>query len=173
MKATIRRSLALVALAAGAFAALAGDPRPPLRDDEIAAIDLAKRLRDRHEGVRLVDTRAADAIAQDRLPGARALIDADLAGFSGDTVVIYADGNVDPGVVDALPRSSGARYLRLRGGLRAWHDEVLFPVLRADATAAQAQRFEARAQLSRYFGGTPRRLDPGAESGRPRSRQGC
>ena len=57
--------------------------------------------------------------------------------------------------------------------MRAWNDEVLFPQLRRDASAPQRRAFEARAQLSRYFGGSPRVIEPGAQTQRSRSRRGC
>lgn len=172
---TVRVSLALTALALGALAAIAASPLPPLADDEIAAVDLALRLRDRRAGLLVVDARSAHAMAQDRLPGARLLAEVDAAILGeADTVVVYADRDVDARTVDTLRRSPGTRrYLRLHGGIEAWNDDVRYPVVRSDASAAQQQRFELRAQLSRYFGGTPRRLDPGAANGRPRSRQGC
>lgn len=171
MSVVARSVLAFAALAVGALAAVAGNPQPPLADDEIAAVDVAAWLRDRKEGLRILDARTVDAFDTDRLPGAQPLADA--APGAGDIVVVYADRDVDSGVADALRRQSGARVLRLRGGLRAWSDEVLFPVIRDDASARQAERFEARAALSRYFGGTPRRLEPGAVVGRTRSRRGC
>jgi hypothetical protein len=77
-------------------------------------------------------------------------------------------------VIDALrPRVGDARLLRLHGGFEAWRDEVLFPHLRADASERERQRFAPRAQLSRYFGGTPRVLEPGTDPAQPRSRRGC
>ena len=171
----VRTTLALAALALGTLAAIAASPLPPLANDEIAAADLAVWLRDRRVGLLVVDARSADAMAQDRLPGARLLVDVDAAMLdAADAVVVYADRDVDVRRVETLRRAPGTRrYLRLHGGIAAWNEDVRYPVVRSDASAAQQQRFEARAQLSRYFGGTPRRLDPGAANGRPRSRQGC
>jgi len=170
----VRTTLALAALALGTLAAIAASPLPPLAGDEVAAVDLAVWLRDRRAGLLVVDARSAEAMAHDRLPGARRLADVDTAMLhAADTVVVYADRDVDARLLDTLRRSAGTRYLRLHGGIEAWNDDVRYPVVRGDASAAQRQRFETRAQLSRYFGGTPRRLDPGAANGRPRSRQGC
>lgn len=167
-----RSVLAVAAFAIGGLAAVAGSSQPPLAGDEVAAVDLAGWLRERREKLRVLDARSADAFDAGHLPGARRLADS-AASDADDTVVVYADRDVDAGVADALRRQSTARVLRLHGGLRAWNDEVLFPVLRGDASAGQRQRFEARAALSRYFGGTPRQLDPGEAAGRTRSRRGC
>ncbi len=175
MKVCARTALALLALATGALAAITGSPQPPIADDEVTAIQLAEWIRDRRSGLLVVDTRPAGANTQDRLPGARPLAEFDRGAASTiDTVVVYADTRVDASIVEALRQQSRAlRFLRLHGGIAAWNAEVLFPVVRSDASTRQQQRFAARAQLSRYFGGTPRRLEPGVPSGHIRSRRGC
>jgi len=120
----------------------------------------------------VVDARTTEAFDHDRLPGARLLEDVDADALaSADTVVVYADSSTDAGALRGLP--STRHVLRLHGGIAAWNDQVLFPVLRADANERQQRDFAARAQLSRYFGGSPRRLDPGAAIPRVRSRRGC
>jgi hypothetical protein len=42
------------------------------------------------------------------------------------------------------------------GGLDGWKDEVLFPVMPAEATAEQRARFERSAALAKFFGGQAR-----------------
>jgi hypothetical protein len=44
----------------------------------------------------------------------------------------------------------------LLGGLEAWSEEVLFPAVAADASAQELAAFERTAQVSHFFGGTPR-----------------
>jgi len=172
MKPRVRALLALLALATGTLAAIAGSAIPPPAADEVSATDLAQWIRDRRPGLLVVDERAAEAFDSDRLPGARLLADVDADTLrSADTVVAYADARPDAAGLQGF--SHGARVLRLHGGIAAWNDEVLFPVLRADASARQQRGFAARAALSRYFGGSPRLLDPGASPARGRSRKGC
>jgi rhodanese-related sulfurtransferase len=162
-------------LCAGALAAIAGSPTPPLAADAVSAPQLAEWIRAGRAGLQVLDTRDGDAIAHDRLPGARRAADTEPDAVRGiDTIVVYADSHVDEAVVEVLRRRwSPRRVLRLHGGIDAWNQEVLFPTLRADASARQQQEFESRAQLSRYFGGAPRVLEPGASSDRSRSRRGC
>jgi len=167
-----RAVLAALALVAAAFAALAGDVAPPPAADEISAVDLALWIRDQRPRLLIVDARSSEAFDKDRLPGARLLEDvAADALTSADTVVVYADSSADAAALRGLSRAP--HVLRLHGGMAAWNDEVLFPVLRADANARQQQDFAVRARLSRYFGGSPRQLDPGASPARGRSRRGC
>lgn len=172
MNAHSRVLLAALALVAATFAAVAGDALPPLGADEISAVDLALWIRERRPHVVIVDARAVEEFDQDRIPGAQLAKDvAAVALTSADTIVVYTGAGADAGAL--LGMSRAPRILRLHGGISAWNDEVIFPVLRADANATQRRDFAARAQLSRYFGGAPRLLDPGASPARGRSRRGC
>ena len=172
MNSRSRAMLALLALVAGTLAAIAGGTDPAPAADEVSAVDLAQWIRDRRPGLLVVDARAAEAFDRDRLPGAQLLadVDADAIG-SADTIVVYADTRADAGALRQL--SNAPRVLRLNGGIAAWNEDVLFPVLRADASERAQRDFTARALLSRYFGGSPRLLDPGATPARGRSRRGC
>lgn len=168
MKTGARLLLAAIASCAGALAAVAGSPAPPLARDEISAIQLAEWIHARRPGLVVLDARPAESMQRGRLPGARAV--AEFEADAGATIVLYGDRGTD-----GVPawRGPALRVLRLRGGIEAWHRDVLFPVVRADASEAQRRQFESRARLSRYFGGSPRVLDPGAEANPVRSRRGC
>jgi len=168
--------LVLLAIVSATLAAMSGSVAPPPAADEVSALDLAQWLRARRPGLLLVDVRTAEAFDADRLPGARLLADVDTAALrQAETVVVYADASADAGALHGISNapSSVPHVLRLYGGIVAWNDEVLFPVLRADASARQQREFATRALLSRYFGGSPRLLDPGAAPTRGRSRRGC
>ena len=172
MKVRFRTVLALMALAAGTLAAIGGGTEPPSAADEVSAVDLAQWIHDRRPGLLVVDARAAEAFDRDHLPGAKILADVNANAVSAaDTVVVYADTSADAGALHGL--SKAPRVLRLHGGISAWNEDVLFPVLRADAGERAQRDFAARASLSRYFGGSPRLLDPGAAPVRGRSRRGC
>lgn len=170
----LRTALAVVALAGGAFAVVAGSPQAPLAADEISATELAQWLRERREGVQLLDLRA-DPDAEDGLPGAQRVAAVDRAARTrGGIVVVYAERSVDTNALALWRQSEPAvDYRRLRGGLAAWQSDVLYPVLRATASPEQRQQFSERAALSRYFGGTPRQLAPGEAPPQHRSRRGC
>jgi len=171
MKRQAHAMLALLVLGTGTLAAIAGSAVPAPAADEVSAVDLAQWIRDRRPGLLVVDARAAEAFDIDRLPGAHLIVDIDADVLhSADTVVVYADAR-DDAALHGL--SNAQRVLHLHGGIAAWNEEVLFPVLRADANARQQRDFATRAALSRYFGGSPSLLDPGAVPARGRSRRGC
>ena len=175
MSVVARATLAVFALVAGALAAIVGSPQPVLAGDEVTAVNLAEWIREQRAGLLVLDVRPGHTIERDRIPGARPLVGVDIDALRrAEIVVLYAAESVDADVIEALRRHASAqRYLRLHGGIAAWNEQVLFPVVRSDASTRQQQRFVERAQLSRYFGGTPRRLDPGQPTGRARSRRGC
>lgn len=171
----VRLGFALVAFAAGALAAVAGAPRPPLAADEVSAVELATWIRDRRAALVVVDTRSSEAFDDGRVPGARALADLDVATLdAGATLVIVADRDADADIVAAVRRDAGQRrVLRLRGGFAAWNSDVLYPAVRGDASARQRREYDERAALALWFGGAPRRVDAGATLPGKRSRRGC
>jgi len=175
MSAAYRHVLIALALTAGIGAAVLQDPLPPLASDEVSAVQLAEWLRAKRPGLQLLDLRPAGASAQAHLPGSRLAADIEFSRVSdGDIVVVYADRGVDHATAQAVqPRAGRARLLRLRDGMHAWSQDVLHPVLRSDASARQQHAFVYRAQLSRYFGGTPRVLESGALQQTHRGRGGC
>ena len=168
MKSGVHSVLVALALCAAALAALAGSPVPPLARDEISAVELAEWIRDRRPGLLILDTRSAQALEAEGLPGAR--LAADFEVDAAKTVVLYGD---KPLIAAPSLRGTPQHVLELRGGIEAWNRDVLFPVIRSDASQRQQTEFASRAQISRYFGGSPRVLDPGTQSRRSRSRRGC
>lgn len=171
----VRHLLTAAALIAGVCAAMAGTPQPPLRDDEVSAVDLAVWIRERREGLLVLDARDTEEHEDGGVAGARRVAQFAIEGLqTTGLVVVYAQTQLDDAAFDALRRRfPQATVRRLRGGLQAWTDEVLYPSIRADAPARIRDAFAERAALSRYFGGTPRRIAPGESPAQPRSRRGC
>lgn len=163
-----RRALAIGALVAGAAALVAGGPAPLGRirqvavlaargEGRIAAVDLARRIRAREPGLRVVDLRPAEAFALMSVPGARsATVDSLLGGAPqpGQTLVVYGDGSL-PAQAWVLLVLAGHQAHYLGGGLDAWEAAIINPMLPAQPTDAEAARWTEVAELSRYFGGFP------------------
>ena len=75
---------------------------------------------------------------------------------AGETWVVYTQA--DSAEARERARSAGlTSALVLRGGYEAWGHDVLNPTLPLDASAADEARFRHVSELSRYFGGQPRR----------------
>jgi rhodanese-related sulfurtransferase len=171
---TLNEKLAAAALALGALAVFArpmpgGTVTVDARElalavqreaDRLDPLDLADWIVAGRADFRLIDLRDEPAYAAYHIPGAEhvavaALPDAGL--LRNETIVLYSDDGVSAAQAALLLRALGFHGARaLRGGLDAWREEVLFPVLASDPTPFQAGRNARLAALARHFGGQPR-----------------
>ena len=168
-------ALAGAALVLGFGAVLAGSPfradRLPFSPDEMTAaiaaendrldpIALARWIRDRRSDLRVIDLRDRQAFDAYSIPTAEwiPLDRVARAGFRPDeTIVLYADGGAVAAQAWVVLRALGReRLLYLEDGLAGWLDRVINASLPADASAEARAAFRDVAELSRYFGGTPR-----------------
>src|SRR5688572_1080206 len=184
----MRRALLFAAIIAGAFAPFAGspyrtDPPPQLdvlrlaaaveaEEDHVTAVELARWIRDRKPGLRVIDLREAFEYEAYHVPSAtnvqlRSLIATPPATRS--TIVLVSEGGAHAAQGWVFLRTMGYHDVYfLRGGLQEWIDDVMNPVNAAPEVA----------ELSRYFGGKPSRNDtPRSESAAERvralRRRGC
>ena len=186
-----RRYLAGAAALAGALAPLAGSPYHRACDDapdcpgtidvaelarivadqedHVSAVELAGWIRARLPGLRVVDVRTAAEFAAYHIPTAEHVPLERLAAApfaAGDTIVLYSELGVHGGQAWVFLRALGhRRVLFLRNGLHEWLDDVMSPTLPADATPEAEAAFDRIAELSRWFGGSPRQLDRSTASG--------
>ena len=132
------------------------------QEDHVSAVELASWIRARRPGLRVIDVRSASEFRAFHLPGAEhvpleALAHARFA--ADDTVVLYSEVGVHGAQAWVFLRALGhRRVFFLRDGLHEWLDDVMSPTLAADASPEARAEFAAVAELSRWFGGTPRRL---------------
>jgi rhodanese-related sulfurtransferase len=140
-------------------------------DDHVSAVELATWLRARRPGLRVIDVRTASEYAAFHVPTAEHVPLDQLAAArfgAGETLVLYSELGVHGGQAWVLLRALGHRRVWfLRGGLVEWLDDVMSPTIAADAPPEAQARFAAVAELSRWFGGTPRRIAAGATATAP------
>jgi rhodanese-related sulfurtransferase len=119
----------------------------------ISALQLAAWIRDGRRGLRVLDIRDPAAYATRHIPSAESAELMELSSVApqaGETVVLYSDDDLlDLQGAAWLTRAGHARVHVVRGGMSAWLDEVIDPVVQGDSAATVAA-------LSRYFGGVPR-----------------
>jgi rhodanese-related sulfurtransferase len=183
---TVNHYLALTAglLALGAL--LAGDRT--LRSNagkvqEVTPVELARWIKDKKDGLRVVDLRESADYAAYHVPTAQQFsADVIAPSSQSSTLVIYSDtGSArDKEFAEALlPEGSSGQVLVLRGGVNAWLHEIMLPRLPANPTVEQRQSYEERRELSHYFGGHASALEadtgrePTASAVRKLKRFGC
>lgn len=132
-------------------------------DDHVTAIELARWIRDRRDGLRIVDVRTTAEFDAWHLPAAERIPLASLATTPfrrSDTIVLYSEGGAHAAQGWVFLRALGySQVYFLRGGLNEWLDEVMNPTIRTSASATERAAFDSVAALSRYFGGVPQVAD--------------
>jgi len=135
--------------------------------DHVAPDRLADWIIQQRSDYRLIDLRDAAAYATYHIPGAE---NVPITGFPdaalarNEKIVLYSDGGIHSAQAWFLLKAKGydGVYI-LRGGLEEWKDQVLYPVLPANATPEQTTAFQRAKEVSAFFGGAPRLgLAPGA-----------
>jgi rhodanese-related sulfurtransferase len=125
-------------------------------EDHIAPTELALRIMNNQDRLRIIDVRDSASFADYHIPGAtrhdiQSLL---LAQFRpNETLVIYSDGGIHASQAWFLLRMRGLENAyTLRGGLALWNDEVRNPLIFPKMSADVRDSLSAVAQ---YFGGTP------------------
>jgi rhodanese-related sulfurtransferase len=140
-------------------------------EDHVTALELARWIRGRKPGLRVIDVRTAAEYDAFHLPTAENLSLVQLAHADirpDETVVLYSEGGTHAAQGWFFLRARGLEHVYfLRGGLFEWIQQVAQPVLPNGASAAERTAWPERAALSRYFGGSPRvgGLPPGSIDG--------
>jgi rhodanese-related sulfurtransferase len=155
----MRRVLLVAALVAAALAPLAGSPyRAPQLDvtrlaaqieaerDHVTAVELARWIRDRRTGLRVLDLRTRAEFDRYHVPSSVNVPLPELVAREfprGDTLVLVSEagGHAAQGWVLMQARGYANVYF-LRGGLQEWEEDVI--------------RAPEQKELSRYFGGDRR-----------------
>jgi len=190
------RRLGISALAFGLIAPFAGAPFRTQRrgldldsiaraidegTDHVSARQLAEWIRDRRPGLRVIDVRSPAEFRNDAVPTAENVPIDQLAKSQfapGQTIVLYSQEGAHAGQAWVMLRSLGVtQAVFVPGGLADWREEVLYPLLPANASPAERAQIEA---LSHYFGGSPRigaeqgsDVASAAQIGRGSRRRGC
>jgi rhodanese-related sulfurtransferase len=156
------------ALAAPQVAAIA--EQIAREEDHVDPLDLAEMIRDRRDGLRIVDVREGLDSSTYVIPGAETVpLDEliTLAVSPRDHLVLYSDGGAHAAQAWVLLRARGLTDVKvLKDGMAAWEDEVLEPAPPAAAEDTAQRRFKRARDLSLWFGGHVR-LEPVPDESAP------
>lgn len=127
--------------------------------DHVTAPELADWIIQGTEDYRLIDLRDENSYAEYHIPTAEHVSIGQLPDYPlmrNEKIVLYSGGGIHSAQAWMLLQANRYRgsYMLL-GGLQAWKDEVLFPVLSDDAAPEQVAEFERARFVSEFFGGSP------------------
>ncbi len=168
------RGLAVVASFLAVTAAFAGSPYAAnhghidvsalahavqQEDDHVDAIELARWIKERRAGLRVIDVRTDQEFEAYHVPTAERIpLDSIPTTPFGanDTIVLYSEGGAHAAQAWVFLRALGYDHVYfLRGGLYEWLHQVMDPTFQAGATGTDSAANADAASISRYFGGTP------------------
>jgi len=137
-------------------------------EDHVPPAELAGWIVEGRADYRLIDLRDAAAFAEYHVPTAENVPLTELGGHGlqrNEKIVLYADGDLPAAQAWLLLRGRGYRGVyTLQGGLSAWKDQVLFPVMPDSPSPEGQARFEKAAHVAKFFGGQPRAAASGGEA---------
>ncbi len=152
-------------------------PRTGSSVSDVAPLDLARWIHDRRAGLRVIEVSDQVDTMLYQIPGAihLASTDVDTLSFSPDeTIVLYSKATtLSSDALTRLQRRGAIGARQLRGGLSAWEQEVLSPVIPPATDSAGNADFARIRSLSNYFGGRPVAQRIPGEGRRQRRRNTC
>jgi rhodanese-related sulfurtransferase len=178
----INRTLAIVALLLGTgalFAQVYPDRTVTVHEaelltasaraeDHVPPAELAGWIIDGRADYRLIDLRDEAEFGEYHVPTAENVPLTGLAEsglLRNEKIVLYADGDLPAAQAWLLLRGRGYRGVyTLQGGLSAWKDQILFPMMPESPTAEEQDRFSEAAHVAKFFGGQPRAAATGGDA---------
>lgn len=181
-----KQRLLVAAFALGVLALFAGDPYQGTvatvdakelalvvhnEVDHVEPVELADWIIERRSDYRLIDLRTAESFTEYSIPGSESVLLTGLLELGIDrteTVVLCSEGGIHAAQAWMLMKARGYKHVyMLRGGLEGWKDEVLFPALSALPSDAERIAFAKKAEVSKFFGGSPQTgVTQGSQGGR-------
>jgi rhodanese-related sulfurtransferase len=137
-------------------------------EDHVPPAELAGWIVAGRADYRLIDLRDGTAFAEYHVPTAEnvpltGLIEHGL--LRNEKIVLYADGDLPAAQAWLLLRGRGYRGVyTLQGGLDAWKDQVLFPMMPQSPSPEEQAGFEEAAHVAKLFGGQPRAAASGGDA---------
>lgn len=173
-KLPIRKRVGILAIILGFIAVFAGSPYDrsttkinvkefaltSVTDENRVNVDeLADWIIKGKYDYRLVDLRETEKYESYNIPVSeniptREILDSDL--MRNEKIVLYSDEETVAAQTWFLLKADNFKSVYiLKGGLKSWKDQVLFPTLAPNPTKGQLLLFEKKIEVSKFFGGQP------------------
>ena len=137
-------------------------------EDRVPPTELAGWIVEGRADYRLIDLRDETAFAEYHVPTAENVPLTTLPVYGllrNEKIVLYADGDLPAAQAWLLLKGRGYRGVyTLQGGLTAWKDRILFPMMPESPSPEEQARFEEAAHVAKLFGGQPRAAASGGDA---------
>ena len=174
VKLPIRKRVGILAIILGFIAVFAGSPydRSTTKinvkefaltsvtdENRIDVDELADWIIKGKYDYRLVDLRDSEKYDSYNIPVSenipiREILDSDL--MRNEKIVLYSDEETVAAQSWFLLKADNFKSVYiLKGGLKSWKDQVLFPTIASNPTKGQLVLFEKKIEVSKFFGGQP------------------
>lgn len=137
------------------------------KSSNLSVEELAEWLISKKTGFMLIDIRSPKLYGEYYIPTAvniqpESIIDLNIP--KSQKIIIYSDDNLQSAQTWLLLKSKyyKAVYM-LKGGISAWRDQILFPVIPDSIATEEQAKYRKLTEISKYFGGSPRVLTQGAQ----------
>jgi len=174
VKLPIRKRVGIFAILLGFLAIFAGNPydRSTTRinvkklssinvtdENSINVVDLADWIIKGKLDYRLIDLRGSEKYAEYNIPGSEnipvgELFDSGL--MRNENIILYSDGEALATQAWFILKADDYKTVSIiKGGIKNWESEILFPELPSNATKDQLADFKKIKEVSKFFGGQP------------------
>ena len=174
VKLPVRKRVGILAIILGILAIFAGNPydRSTTRvnvkelssisvtkENGINVTDLADWIIKGKLDYRLIDLRDANQFAVYNIPGSEnipihELFESNL--MRNEKIILYSEGEAISTQAWFLLKADDYKSVYiLKGGIKNWEDDILFPELPSNPSKEQLAYFEKTKEVSKYFGGQP------------------
>jgi rhodanese-related sulfurtransferase len=137
-------------------------------EDHVPPAELAGWIVEGRADYRLIDLRDEAAFGDYHVPTAENVPLTALPVYGllrNEKIVLYADGDLPAAQAWLLLKGRGYQGVyTLQGGLTAWKDQVLFPMMPESPSPEEQARFEEAAHVAKLFGGQPRAAASGGDA---------
>ncbi|MFC2119684.1 rhodanese-like domain-containing protein [Bacteroidota bacterium] len=174
VKLPIRKRVGILAIILGFIAIFAGSPynrstaqinvkefalTSVTDESKVNANELADWIIKGKYDYRLVDLRDKEKYETYNIPvseniSVRNILDSDL--MRNEKIVLYSDDEMVAAQTWFLLKADKFKSVYiLKGGLKSWKDQVLFPTLESEPTQEHLALFAKKIEVSKFFGGQP------------------
>jgi len=137
------------------------------KSTHITPEELAHWLIEKKEDYKLIDLRSEKQFKEYSIPGSMNIVPSEILDVKlpkNQKLVLYSEDNLEASQTWFVLKTHRYKDVYfLEGGMKDWKSTVLYPTVAENASAEEKAKFNIMAEISKYFGGSPRTLALGGQ----------